>query len=64
MDNRLFAMIHVKSFDFKSGFSSSLFNIEQIDQLYPKIDPDPLDENSQEVDELEKRIEDFKKLYE
>lgn len=64
LDNQLFAMVHVRSFDLKSGFSSSLFDIEYIDRLYPENGPDSFNENLQEIDELEKRIEDFKKLYE
>ncbi|MCD4720676.1 MAG: hypothetical protein K8S13_12590 [Desulfobacula sp.] len=64
LDNQLFAMIHVRSFDLKSGFSPVLFDIAHIEQLYPKSDPDPFDENLQQADELDKRIEDFKKLYE
>ncbi|MCK5696463.1 MAG: hypothetical protein KAH62_07735 [Desulfobacula sp.] len=64
LDNQLFAMVHVRSFDLKSGFPSSLFDIEHIKQLYPENDPDFFDKNLQEIDELDKRIEDFKKLYE
>ena len=64
LDNQLFAMIHVRSFDLKSGFSSVLFDIEHIEQLYPQNDPASLDENLQEIDELDKGIENFKKLYE
>ena len=64
LDNQLFAMVNVKSFDLQSGFSPSLFDIEHIERLYPINDPDSLDENFKQVDELDKRIEDFKKLYE
>ena len=64
LDNQLFAMIHVRSFDLKSGFSSSLFDIDHIERLYPKNDPASLDEDLQEIDELDKGIENFKKLYE
>ncbi len=64
LDNQLFAMVEVKSLDLKSGFSASLFDIEHIERLYPRNDPGSLDENSKQVDELDKRLEDFKKLYE
>ncbi|RLC25393.1 MAG: hypothetical protein DRH93_01965 [Deltaproteobacteria bacterium] len=64
LDNQLFAMIHVRSFDLKSGFSKDLFDIEHIEQLYPKNGLDPFDENNKQVDDLDKRMEDFKKLYE
>ena len=64
LDNQLFAMVDVKSIDLKSGFSSSLFDIDHIERLYPINDPGSLDENSKQVDELDKHIEDFKKLYE
>jgi hypothetical protein len=57
-------MVHVRSFDLESGFSPSLFNIGHIERLYPEKNPDSIDDNLQEVDELDKRIEDFKKLYE
>jgi len=64
LDNHLFAMIHVKNFDLKSGFSPFLFDVEHILQLYPENNQDVVDENSRQVDELDKSIEEFKKLYE
>lgn len=64
LDTQLFAMIDVNTIELKSGFALSLFDIEHIEQLYPKKNPDPFDENSRQVEELDKRIEDFKKLYE
>mgnify|MGYP002725720405 CR=1 FL=1 len=64
LDNKLFAMIDVNSIDLKSGFSLSLFDIEHIGRLYPINEPDTLGENSKQVDELDKRLEDFEKLYE
>jgi len=63
LDNQVFAEIDVKSFVLKSGFSTSLFDINYIEQLYPKNNSDSLDENSRQFDELGKRLEDFKKLY-
>ena len=64
LDNQLFAMVDMKSLDLKSGFSASLFDIEHIERLYPRNDPGSLDENSKQVDELDKRLENFKNLYE
>ncbi len=64
LDNQLFAMVDVKSFDLESGFSPELFDIEHIEQLFPQTNPNPLDENTRQVEELEQQIEDFKKLYE
>ena len=67
LDHQLFATVDVQRFDLKSGLSPSLFAIDHIEQSYPKNNPDPadsLDENSKQVDELGKRLEDFKKLYE
>jgi len=64
LDNQLYAMIHVRSFDLKSGFSKDLFDIEHIELLYPENGFDPFDENTEQVDDLDKRMEDFKKLYE
>jgi len=64
LDNQLFCMIDVKSFDLKSDFSKDLFDIDYIEKLYPKKTLDFMDENSKQVEELNKRMEDFKKLYE
>ena len=64
LDNQLFAMIDVKQVGLKSGFSRSLFDIDRIKRLYPEIDADPIDENTRQVDELDKDIENFKQLYE
>ncbi|SDU17877.1 hypothetical protein [Desulfobacula phenolica] len=64
LDNQLFATIEVNEIDLKSNFSLSLFDIDHIKRLYPKNEPDSLDENSRQVDDLDRRIENFKKLYE
>ncbi|NOX35336.1 MAG: hypothetical protein GXP56_16675 [Deltaproteobacteria bacterium] len=63
LDNQLSVMVDVKSFDLKSGFLPSLFDIDHIKKLYPENNPGFQDENSKQVDELDKRIEDFNKLY-
>jgi len=64
LDNQLFSMINVRHFNLNSGASSSLFDIAHMKRLYPENESDSLDENSKQVDELDKRLEDFKKLYE
>jgi len=64
LDDRLFAMVDVKSFVLKTGFSPVLFDIEHIKQLYPDNDPDFFDENLQQVDKLYKSIENLNKSYE
>jgi len=64
LDNQLFALIDVKNIVLKTGFSRSLFDIDHIRRLYPENDSTPFDENTRQVEELDKRIEDFKKLYE
>jgi hypothetical protein len=50
--------------ELESGFSLSLFDIEEIRRLYPEPKSDPFDENTRQVEELDRRLEDFKKLYE
>jgi outer membrane lipoprotein-sorting protein len=64
LDNQLFARIDVRNFNLNPGSPLSLFDIEHIKRLYPVNDPESLNENSKQVDELDKRLEDFKKLYE
>jgi len=64
LDNKLFATVDLRSLDLKSGASQSLFDIGYIERLYPVNNSDPLGENTKQVDELDKRLEDFKKLYE
>jgi hypothetical protein len=53
LDNQLFAMVDVKSFDLESGFSPELFDIEKIERLFPKNDPNSVDENTRQVEELD-----------
>lgn len=65
LDNQLFATIEVNNITLESGFSPSLFDIRHIEQLYPeKQGPQDFNEESKKKDELDKRIEEFKKLYE
>lgn len=64
LDNQLFCVIDVKRIELKSDFLQSLFDIEHIEQLYPKKIGNSFNENSKQVEELDKRMEEFKKLYE
>jgi outer membrane lipoprotein-sorting protein len=64
LDHQLFATIDVNRIDLASDSPRSLFDIEHIEQLYPRQQRDALDEHSKQVDELDRRMEDFKKLYE
>ena len=64
LDNQLVAMIHTKTIELTSVFPLNLFDIEYIERLYPENLPDSFNDNIRQVDELDKRMEDFKKLYE
>ncbi|WP_300459734.1 hypothetical protein [Desulfobacula sp.] len=64
LDHQLFGTIDVSQIDLASDSPLSLFDIEHIEQLYPPQQPDALDEHSKQVDELDRRMEEFKKLYE
>lgn len=64
LNNKLFAMVDVKNLDLRSEFLPSLFDIKQIKRQYPKNDSDSFDESFQQVDELDKPIKEFKKIYE
>ncbi len=65
LDDQLFATVTVSDIGLKAGFAPSLFDIDRVMRLYPeKQDPEVVNEKSGEMDELEKRIQEFKKLYE
>ncbi|MFH2058350.1 MAG: hypothetical protein ABIJ59_05575 [Pseudomonadota bacterium] len=65
LDNQLFATIEVNNIALESDFSPSIFDISHIEQLYPeKQGPHDFNQGSKKHDELDKRIEEFKKLYE
>ncbi len=65
LDSRLFAAVKVDDIALKSGFSSSLFDIAHIERLYPEKKKEPyFQDELEKTDELDKRIEEFKKLYE
>jgi outer membrane lipoprotein-sorting protein len=58
VDNQLFTRIDVQQFELTSGFSAALFDVNTIQRQYPgEKAPD-------EFDELDRQIENFKKLYE
>lgn len=66
VDNKVFAKIEVKRFELESGFPESLFNVNKIQGQYPA--DTSAQEKGQDVpgrfDELDKQMENFKKLYE
>lgn len=64
LDNRLFAMVLVNKVELTSNISPSLFDIDRIEHQYLKNDPGLSDENTRQVEELDKSIEEFKQLYE
>lgn len=65
LDNEVFATITVSDVRLKSGLSSSLFDIAQAERIYPEQqDAQFLDQDSKDMEELKKRIEALKKLYE
>lgn len=64
VDGQLFASIDVTDIVLQSDFPLSQFDIDQIFRMYPEYNPDMVNEEAQQVKELEKHIEDFKKLYE
>lgn len=65
LDNQLYATIDVNDISLKAGNSPKLFDIGHIVQRFPqKKEPERFDPGSGEMDELDKRIEEFKKLYE
>ncbi|RLB89460.1 MAG: hypothetical protein DRH26_11520, partial [Deltaproteobacteria bacterium] len=66
VDNKVFAKIEVKEFELASGFPAALFDVNQIQGQYPASasaqEKGP--EGPDQFDELDKQIENFKKLYE
>jgi len=64
VDDQLFVDIEVQTFELKSTFSSELFDVDYIQQRYPAKNRYEGQEASGEIDELEKQIENFRKLYE
>jgi outer membrane lipoprotein-sorting protein len=66
VDDQVFTKIEVKRFELESGFPESLFDVNQIQGQYPAATS--AQEKGQDVpgrfDELDKQMENFKKLYE
>jgi len=57
--------IHVKNIKVNPSFPDDLFNIEHLKSLYPQIASAEQDQgNKKHLNEVQKTIEDFKKLYE
>jgi hypothetical protein len=57
--------IHVQNIKVNPSFSKELFDIKHLKSLYPQGAPvEQKQENKEELNEVQKAIEDFKKLYE
>ena len=57
--------IHVKQININSSFSKTLFDIKHLKSLYPQgPTAEQEKENKKDLNEVQKTIEDFKKLYE
>lgn len=65
MDGILVRKIYVQNLEVNPSFSKELFDINHLKSLYPQIAPaEQEQENKQDLNEVQKTIEDFKKLYE
>ncbi|MCP4023308.1 MAG: outer membrane lipoprotein-sorting protein [Desulfobacteraceae bacterium] len=64
LDNQLFALIDVRSFELNGNLSADLFDVERLARLYPNANSDAYDETREQVEDLNKSIEEFKQLYE
>jgi len=57
--------IHVQNIKVNPSFSKELFDIKHLKSLYPQVAPaEQEQENKEDLNEVQKTIEDFKKLYE
>jgi outer membrane lipoprotein-sorting protein len=57
--------IHVQNIKVNPSFSKELFDIKHLKSLYPQVAPaEKEQENKEDLNEVQKTIEDFKKLYE
>ena len=57
--------IHVQHIKVNPSFPDELFDIEHLRSLYPRIAPAEQEQgNKEDLNEVQKTIEDFKKLYE
>lgn len=64
LDNQLVATINVDYFELKAIKSDSLFDVEYAKSMYQKPNIDESHQESSEVKELDRSIDNFKKLYE
>jgi outer membrane lipoprotein-sorting protein len=56
--------IHVQNIEVNPAFQSDLFDIQQLKSLYPQGAPaEPKNGGKEELDEVQKTIEEFKKIY-
>ena len=64
-DNSLVRMIEVNEIKVNPGFSAELFDINILKSTYPKnTKPLPKQRQTGELGEVQKMIEEFKKIYE
>ncbi|MBU0972453.1 MAG: hypothetical protein KKC20_17520 [Proteobacteria bacterium] len=66
VDNQLFARIEVRQFEISSEFPLSVFDVKGIHGMYPvgSVSKDEASGTLGKIDELDKQIENFRKLYE
>ena len=65
MDGILVREIHVQNIEVNPSFSKELFDINHLKSLYPRVAPGEQEQdNKEDLNEVQKTIEDFKKLYE
>ena len=65
MDGILVRKIHVQNIKVNPSFSKELFDIKHLKSIYPQVAPAEQEkENKEDLNEVQKTIEDFKKLYE
>ncbi len=57
--------IHVQNIKVNPSFSKELFDIKHLKSLYPQVAPDEQEQrNKEDINEVQKAIDDFKKIYE
>lgn len=64
LNQRLFSLIHVNTFELTGDLSDSLFDIDTLVDLYPRSVITESDSTDSEVEELDRKIEEFEKLFE
>lgn len=63
-DGNLVREIHVQDIKVNPSFQADLFDVQKLKLRYPKVEPaEPKDAGKEELDEVQKTIEEFKKIY-